>query len=298
MNNLRLEHFLPEHMESFRDDTLNSRISDKTSANNFITKLLSKLEHKTTNGIIYHSVCLLFLCFALLVQTRTFVQNNPSAMGMLFLTIFFIIFVMLSWKKPILKIRGLASVLSPFLVKKLVKNYSKEERAQYKGRLIEVIIFRIISIIVLVTSVLIFFEFGKKYSNFSYVGNFNQNFVNDIFAFNRSLSSNIFLYYFLLIAGFCIILSVFSNPFYVYERVLIRKKIEGDTWFNIIFTILSGFIILFLLNFQYPQYLTFLLRTLNEIFLAAIVGVGYLVTFTLVYFLFNMLRKLSSNNVR
>lgn len=293
MQNIKLEYFLPEHFEEFRENILKSGISDKLTNKNPLKNFMFKLEHKRTNGITYKFFCLLFLCYALIIQLKAFYQNNQSVIGMMFLTLFFLLYILICWKKPILQIRGLAFVLSPVLIIKMMKQQYSVECRLYKWKITKVIFKKIFMIFCLVGGVLLSFEVGKAYSDFNYVGNFTQNFFNDIFRLNSILSPNIFINYFFFITASSIILSVFSNPFYTYERILIRKKIERDGWFNIIFTILSGFIMLFILNIQYPNYLKYSLKNLSELYLAAIIGVTYLIFFTLVYVLFYSIRKLS-----
>lgn len=78
-------------------------------------------------------------------------------------------------------------------------------------------------------------------------------------------------------------LAIFSNPFYCFERILIRKRVEGKGYLDLIWVIVIGTILLLSLNSNYVLYL---LKNLNELFLIAIVGLIYLSMFLLSFLYF------------
>ena len=272
MKEFKVQYLLAEQLNDFRENVLytNQDIKCWRSFN------------KEINGGIYKLFCLSSLIYILFLQTKAFYQNNSSAIGMLFLTTFFLIYILICWKKPILKIHELGSVLSPFLVVKLVKQYSVDNKILIKD-IAKVIAKRIFIISMLVISALFFFEYGKSYSDFNYDNNFWKNFFNDIFLGNAVLSPNVFLNYFFVISALCCMLAIFSNPFYCFERILIRKRVEGKGYLDLIWVIVIGTILLLSLNSNYVLYL---LKNLNELFLIAIVGLIYLSMFLLSFLYF------------
>ena len=272
MKEFKIQYLLAEQLDDFRKNILYSDQSLK----------YCKKFNKEKNGGIYKSFCLFSFIYILLLQAKAFYQNNLSAVGMLFLTTFFLIYILVCWKKPILKIQELGALLSPFLVIKLTKKYSDSNNVSLKD-ITQIIAKRILFFSILIVSILFFFECGKSYSNFNYNGNFGQNFFNDIFVWDAVLSSNIFLNYFFVISVLCFLLAIFSNPFYCFERNLIRKKIEGKGYFDFIWVIVVGIVLLLSLN---SNYLLYLLKNLNEIFLITIVVLLYLAMFLLSFLYF------------
>lgn len=275
MGNFELKYLFADQLNNFRENILYSEQNLK----------YYKSFYKEKNGGIYKSFCLFSFMYVLLLQIRAFYQNNPSATGMLFLTTFFFIYILVCWKKPILKIHELGTLLSPFLIIKFIKKYSDNNKISPKDITL-IIAKRIFVFSILVVSALFFFECGKSYSNFNYNSNFWKNFFNDIFVWNTALSSNIFLNYFFVISVLCCLLAIFSNPFYCFERNLIRKKIEGKGYFDFIWGIIIGTILLLSLN---SNYLLYLLKSLNELFLAAIIGLIYLTIFMLSFLYFYLI---------
>ena len=272
MKEFKVQYLLAEQLNNFRENILYTN-QDIKYWRNF---------NKERNNFIYKLFCLFSFIYILFLQTKVFYQNNSSAVGMLFLTTFFLIYILICWKKPILKIHELGSLLSPFLLIKLIKKYSDDSKISKKD-IAKIITKRILILSILVIGALFFFEYGKSYSYFHYDNNFWKNFFNDIFVWNAVLSPNIFLNYFFVISVLCCMLVIFSNPFYCFERILIRKKVEGKSYFDFIWVLVIGTILLLSLD---SNHLLYLLKNLNELFLMAIIGLIYLAMFLLSFLYF------------
>ena len=188
MKEFKVQYLLAEQLNNFRENILYTN-QDIKYWRNF---------NKERNNFIYKLFCLFSFIYILFLQTKVFYQNNSSAVGMLFLTTFFLIYILICWKKPILKIHELGSLLSPFLLIKLIKKYSDDSKISKKD-IAKIITKRILILSILVIGALFFFEYGKSYSYFHYDNNFWKNFFNDIFVWNAVLSPNIFLNYFFVI---------------------------------------------------------------------------------------------------
>ena len=277
MKEFKVQYLLAEQLNNFRENILYTN-QDIKYWRNF---------NKERNNFIYKLFCLFSFIYILFLQTKVFYQNNSSAVGMLFLTTFFLIYILICWKKPILKIHELGSLLSPFLLIKLIKKYSDDSKISKKD-IAKIITKRILILSILVIGALFFFEYGKSYSYFHYDNNFWKNFFNDIFVWNAVLSPNIFLNYFFVISVLCCMLAIFSNPFYCFERILIRKKVEGKSYFDFIWVLVIGTILLLSLD---SNHLLYLLKNLNELFLMAIIGLIYLAMFLLSFLYFYLVYR-------
>lgn len=272
MNNFELKYLFADQINNFRDNLLYKDIKASIPYNKL---------NKENNTLFYKIFCIFSLIYILYLQIKSVIENNHSAYGMFFITIFYFCFVLLCYRTPILKIKELGSVLSPFLLLKLRKLYP--DKSIFLKSIIKIIFKRIAIISFLVISVLFLFESGKFYSNFIYEGNFWNNFFNDAFFLGHMFSPNLFLNYFFIISVLSCLLVILSNPFFCFERILIRQKVENKTFSGLLFPFFIAIIVLSSMNTNYYLYL---LKSLNEVFLGAVLALIYLgmFLFTFLYF--------------
>ena len=272
MNNFELKYLFADQINNFRNNFLYKDIKPSI--------LYNKL-NKENNTLLYKMFCILSLIYVLFLQIKSVIENNPSVYGMFFITAFYFCFVLLCWQTPILKIKELGSVLSPFLLFKLRKLYP-DKNISLKS-IIKIIFKRIAIMSFLVISILFFFECGKFYSNFIYEGNFWDNFFNDSLFLGQTFSSNLFLNYFFIVSVLSCLLTILSNPFFCFERILIRQKVENKTFSGLLFPFFIAIIVFSSIDTNYYLYL---LKNLNEVFLGAMLALIYLgmFLFTFLYF--------------
>lgn len=272
MNNFELKYLFADQINNFRSGLLYKDIKPSIPYNKL---------NKENNTLFYKIFCILSLIYVLFLQIKSVVENSPSAYGMFFITVFYFCFVLLCWRTPILRIKELGSLLSPFLLLKLSKLYP--DKSIFLKSIIRIIFKRIAIMSVLVISVLFLFECGKFYSNFIYEGNFWDNFFNDAFFLGHMFSTNLFLNYFFIISVLSCLLTILSNPFFCYERMLIRQKVENKTFSGLLFLFFIAIIVLSSIDTNYYLYL---LKNLNEVFLGAMLALIYLgmFLFTFLYF--------------
>ena len=279
MSSFELKYLFVGQINNFRDNLLYRDIKPSIP--------YSKL-NKENNTLFYKIFCILSLIYVLFLQIKSVVENSPSAYGMGFITLFYFCFVLICWRTPILKIKELGSLLSPFLLFKLRKLYPDKSIPLIS--IMKIVFKRIAIMSFLVISVLVLFECGKLYSNFSYEGKFWCNFFNDAFFLGHMFSANLFLNYFLIVSVLSCLLAILSNPFYCFERMLIRKKVEQKGYLGIVLPCSLAIYGLFAIN---PNYQLYLIKSLNEVFLGLVLGVIYLILFLFaaVYFDLIFMRK-------
>lgn len=285
MKNFRAEYLLSGQLDSFRENVL---YADEKPAFSY-----RKFEKKDT-GLFYKLVSVISLIYILFIQINAFRQDNPAAVGMVYLTVFFIGFSFINWLRPLIKINELGSILPPRLLMKLIKQYPGENKIS-KFTIIKVIAKRAVFFTVLIASVLILFEYGKINSNFVYGGNFWENFVSDALFVGNELSPNIFLNYLLIIIALCSFLTTFNNPFYCYERILIKRKLEKRKPFASVILIFAAIVLLALLSYDQSEYQLYLIKSLNEIYLGLIAVLAYLISFMSSCLYFHLILKKACN---
>ena len=274
MNNFELKYLFADQINNFRNNFLYKDIKPSI--------LYNKL-NKENNTLLYKMFCILSLIYVLFLQIKSVIENNPSVYGMFFITAFYFCFVLLCWQTPILKIKELGSVLSPFLLFKLRKLYP-DKNISLKS-IIKIIFKRIAIMSFLVISILFFFECGKFYSNFIYEGNFWDNFFNDSLFLGQTFSSNLFLNYFFIVSVLSCLLTILSNPFFCFERILIRQKVENKTFSGLLFPFFIAIIVFSSIDTNYYLYL---LKNLNEVFLGAMLALIYLGMFLFAFLYFKL----------
>ena len=272
MGNFELKYLFADQINSFRDNLLYKDIKPSIPYNKF---------NKEKNTLLYKIFCIISLIYILFLQIKSVIENNPSIYGMFFITVFYVCFVSFCWLTPILKIKELGFVLSPVLLLKLRKLYP--DKSISLKSIMRIILKKIVVVSFWVISVLFLFECGKKYSNFIYEGNFWKNFFDDAFFLGDVFSSNLFLNYCLIVSVLSCLLVILSNPFFCFERVLIRRKVENKTINGLLLPFFVAIIVLLSMNTSYYLYS---LKNLNEIFLGAMLALIYLgmFLFTFLYF--------------
>lgn len=261
---IKLKYFLPEYFNEARENFFQTQIGGKLSNRNVMKSIISKLENKNKNFLFYKIICFLFVLYAIAILYIAYNQGHQSTKAISLLTILFVLIGILGWRRPLVKLSNVSQALPPAVLRKKLatREFKIEDNYNILSKRIKLIslkhvmklflVFLIVSLVLAYSLKILQVEPDKEIVN---------NFLSDLLL-KKSLSSNLYMNYLIVLMFMSFLLVSFSNIHYSYEVYKIRKSIK-DTPFVMKIMTLVVFILIFYI--ELPNVYSHLGGKLNEV---------------------------------
>lgn len=133
MTDITPEDFLPENFEQFQKQIPGLRISDRLAAGNPLKKLLSHIENKQNNGILFKLICLAWLAYLTFFAGSALYQKHPSAPAMMIMLFSVYAFAVITWKKSPITPYCLPQITLFFKTYSVINRALKQAKEQNTG---------------------------------------------------------------------------------------------------------------------------------------------------------------------
>ena len=133
MTDITPEDFLPENFEQFQKQIPGLRISDRLAVGNPLKKLLSHIENKQNNGILFKLICLAWLAYLTFFAGSALYQKHPSAPAMMIMLFSVYAFAVITWKKSPITPYCLPQITLFFKTYSVINRALKQAKEQNTG---------------------------------------------------------------------------------------------------------------------------------------------------------------------